>query len=146
MKKNLLSLTLMVIMLMVVVNSFAVAQEPTLSLEKSLPLAGSSGFLINYVEGTIAQSGSNMVALSASTSTNSTVDLLTQTLYLQVLSSSSWVNVSTFSNSAYNTDYISDFRGAYVNPGSTYRLLVVSHATDGTTDTREAYSNTITIQ
>ncbi len=146
MKKKFVLFVFLVIMLVFGDGSLVLAQEASLRLEQSQPLVGSTGVLINYMEGTITQSGSNTVALSVSTSTNCIVNSLTQTMYLQKLSGSSWVTVNNFTKSAYNTNCISDFKSSYVDIGSIYRLLAVAKATTSTTDIREAYSNPITIQ
>ncbi|QNB47387.1 hypothetical protein BR63_14470 [Thermanaerosceptrum fracticalcis] len=145
MKRKFVPLLLMVFLTLSLVGNVSFAQA-NLKLEQSEPLTSSTGTLINYVDGTITQAGPELVALSADTSCSTTVSSITQTMYLQKKSGTSWSTVNSFQKTVYSTDYISDFRTASVSTGYTYRLLIVSKATSGVNDTREAYSDPITIQ
>lgn len=150
MNKKVISLLVLVILVISFSRTPALAAinaaTNTVKLNSFRSLDGSTGTLINYIEGTLTQSGPGLVAMSAETGTNTIVDTLTQTMYLQQQSGSSWVTVATIRKTEHDTDTINDFRSAGVVTGGVYRLLVVSRAYDTTNDYREGYSDPITIR
>ncbi|KJS18801.1 MAG: hypothetical protein VR72_21585 [Clostridiaceae bacterium BRH_c20a] len=144
MKKSFIVLSVLLVCMFF--TSTAALAQTNIKVEKFSPLPSSTGNLINYIDGTITQVDINLVAFEAITDTNTTVDTLTQTIYLQKLSGSSWITVETYPETKYNVSFISYNNSAYVTKGDTYRLKVISKATAGVTDTREAYSDPIKIQ